>query len=109
MAILYAGIEGGGTSWRAAIASGHPTNIIKTTQIDTLNDPSKVLSILKEWLATHKHDALGISTFGPIDNALASNTFGYIKGTPNKPFWKVTRCLELMLLHTSATFSKNRG
>ena len=28
--VVYAGVEGGGTSWRVAIAEGHPTNITES-------------------------------------------------------------------------------
>lgn len=28
--VVYAGVEGGGTTWRVAIAEGHPTNITES-------------------------------------------------------------------------------
>mmetsp|Transcript_39719 Transcript_39719/g.51236 ORF Transcript_39719/g.51236 Transcript_39719/m.51236 type:complete len:493 (-) Transcript_39719:45-1523(-) len=86
---FYAGVEGGGQSWRVAISEDHPANIIRFKQIKSVGkDPYEVLDEIKSFLDEAKYDALGISTFGPIDTDPASNTFGFILGTPNKALWK---------------------
>lgn len=65
--VVYAGVEGGGTTWRVALAEGHPTNIVKSKAFVTLEDAQEQLREIKEWLSTKKYDSLGIGTFGPID------------------------------------------
>jgi len=86
---LYAAVEGGGQSWRVAVADGSPDNIIAFKQIPSVNkDPSSILGEIKTFLDQHKYDSLGISTFGPIDSNPDSDTYGYLLGTPNKPLWR---------------------
>lgn len=65
--VVYAAVEGGGTSWRVALAEGHPSNITETKSFVTLDDAQEQLKEIKEWLSTRKYDSLGIGTFGPID------------------------------------------
>lgn len=65
--VVYAGVEGGGTSWRVAIAEGHPTNIVESVSFPTLDSATEQLRVIKEWLSTRKYDSLGIGTFGPVD------------------------------------------
>lgn len=65
--VVYAGVEGGGTSWRVAIAEGHPTNITESQQFPTYADSKQQLKEIKDWLSTRHYDALGIGTFGPVD------------------------------------------
>ncbi|CAM9805673.1 unnamed protein product [Discosporangium mesarthrocarpum] len=84
--VIYAGVEGGGTSWRVALADGHPTNIVESQSFDTLDDAQEQLHLIKEWLSKRKYDCLGIGTFGPIDPKLGSPTYGFITTTP-KPGW----------------------
>lgn len=64
---MYAGVEGGGTTWRVALAEGHPTNITESVQFDTLDNAQAQLKQIKDWLSTRKYDCLGIGTFGPVD------------------------------------------
>eukprot|EP00639_Heterosigma_akashiwo_P014613 CAMPEP_0206367520 /NCGR_PEP_ID=MMETSP0294-20121207/4100_1 /ASSEMBLY_ACC=CAM_ASM_000327 /TAXON_ID=39354 /ORGANISM="Heterosigma akashiwo, Strain CCMP2393" /LENGTH=431 /DNA_ID=CAMNT_0053813799 /DNA_START=198 /DNA_END=1490 /DNA_ORIENTATION=+ len=86
---LYAAVEGGGQSWRAAISDGSPENIIAFKQIPSSNiSPAVILGEIKTFLGEHKYDSLGISTFGPIDSNPDSDTYGYLLGTPNKPLWR---------------------
>jgi fructokinase len=82
----YAAVEGGGTTWRVAIAEGHPSNIVESEVYETIDDPVEQLRIIREWLDKRKFDALGIATFGPIDPRPGSSTYGYITTTP-KPGW----------------------
>lgn len=65
--VVYAGVEGGGTSWRVALAEGHPTNIVEIKSFPTQDNAQEQLREIKEWLSTKKYDSLGIGTFGPID------------------------------------------
>ncbi|CAM9962850.1 unnamed protein product, partial [Hapterophycus canaliculatus] len=65
--VVYAGVEGGGTSWRVAIAEGHPSNITESKSFVTVDDWQDQLKAIKDWLSTRKYDCLGIGTFGPID------------------------------------------
>jgi predicted NBD/HSP70 family sugar kinase len=83
---IYAAVEGGGTTWRVALADGHPSNIIESEVYETIDDPVEQLRIIREWLDKRKFDALGVATFGPIDPRPGSSTYGYITTTP-KPGW----------------------
>eukprot|EP00953_Heterococcus_sp_UTEX-ZZ885_P014470 8183-Heterococcus_DN1.PRE.1 len=83
---IYAAVEGGGTTWRVALAEGHPSNIIESEVYETIDDAVEQLRIIREWLDKRKFDALGIATFGPIDPRPGSSTYGYITTTP-KPGW----------------------
>lgn len=65
--VVYAGVEGGGTTWRVALADGHPSNIVESKSFVTLDDAQEQLKQIKDWLSSKKYDCLGIGTFGPID------------------------------------------
>lgn len=65
--VIYAGVEGGGTTWRVALAEGHPSNIVESKSFVTLEDSQEQLKQIKDWLSTRSYDCLGIGTFGPID------------------------------------------
>eukprot|EP00055_Hartaetosiga_balthica_P009714 m.39391 g.39391 ORF g.39391 m.39391 type:complete len:357 (+) comp6863_c0_seq1:109-1179(+) len=86
--VWFAGVEGGGTSWRVAVARGVPTNIVDSAKFDT-EDPDTTLTKISEWLSKHKYNALGIATFGPIEPKLGKAMFGYITSTP-KEHWDYT-------------------
>lgn len=64
---MYAGVEGGGTTWRVALAEGHPTNITESKSFKTVDNAQEQLKEIKDWLSTRKYDCLGIGTFGPVD------------------------------------------
>lgn len=86
--VVYAGVEGGGTTWRVALAEGHPSNIVESQSFVTLDDAQEQLKEIKDWLSTRKYDCLGIGTFGPIDPREGSPTYGFITSTP-KPGWNM--------------------
>lgn len=65
--VVYAGVEGGGTSWRVALAEGHPTNIVEEKSFVTKDNAEAQLKEIKDWLSERKYDSLGIGTFGPLD------------------------------------------
>ncbi len=81
----YAAIEGGGTSWLAAITEDDPTILLEQCRIMTTT-PAETLGSIKQWLQQQKFDAIGIASFGPIDANPSSSYFGYITSTP-KPGW----------------------
>eukprot|EP01084_Bolivina_argentea_P020031 37290_1 len=81
-----AGVEGGGTTWRVAIAKGHPTNVVESETFYTSEDADVTLKMVKNWLDEREFDALGICTFGPIDPRPHSDKYGWITTSP-KPGW----------------------
>eukprot|EP01041_Mallomonas_annulata_P006034 gene6034-12163_t len=92
--MIYAAIEGGGTTWVVAIAKDRPDNIIEREEFAT-ESPQKTIGNIRSWLKERKFDALGIATFGPIDAKLDSKTFGFITSTP-KPGWTNTDVLGIL-------------
>ena len=84
----FAAVEGGGTTFRVAIAEGDPTNVKLHAEFPTTT-PAETLGKVCAWLGKHKYDAIGIASFGPIDPTPGSRTFGFITTTP-KPGWKNT-------------------
>ncbi|EGD74716.1 hypothetical protein PTSG_06077 [Salpingoeca rosetta] len=83
---VFAGVEGGGQTWRVAIAVGSPTNITERAVFET-KKPETTLPAIRAWLDEHEYDALGIATFGPIEPKRDHPEYGYITSTP-KPHWK---------------------
>ena len=95
-----AGIEGGGTSWRAAIcersvicdgASAEIPSRIHAMESFPTRSPSETLGAIAEWLHAHesRHGpfaAMGIGTFGPVDCHEDSATYGFITNTPKLPW-----------------------
>lgn len=47
--VVYAAVEGGGTTFRAAIAEGSPDNILDRAEFETTT-PEETLSQVKAWL-----------------------------------------------------------
>eukprot|EP01147_Barroeca_monosierra_P010138 gene10138-2303_t len=86
---VFAGVEGGGTTWRAAIAVGSATNIVERETFDT-EVPEKTLTAIRAWLDERSFDALGIASFGPIEPNPDHHKYGFITSTP-KQFWKVAQ------------------
>lgn len=90
---LLGGIELGGTKCVCLIGTG-PTDIRAQASIPTGDDPAVTLrrlnSILGEWQQAHGPvQALGIASFGPINLAPKSPTYGFITSTV-KPGWSHT-------------------
>ena len=78
---IFAGVEGGGTTWRVALAVNEPTNIVEQEEFPTTT-PTETLGKITAWLRGRRYDSLGIGTFGPVDLNPHSKTFGYITSTP---------------------------
>ena len=95
--VKFAAIEGGGTTWVAAIASDHPDNFIERAEFTT-ETPEITLQKIRDWLNQREFDAIGVASFGPIDPQEKSSTYGFITSTP-KPHWKNTDVLRLLGLH----------
>ncbi|MBN2501931.1 MAG: ROK family protein, partial [Anaerolineales bacterium] len=88
---LWGGIEGGGTKFVCAIANDageilELTNFPTTTPAETID---KAIAFFEEYQAEEPLQAIGVSTFGPVDLDQASSTYGYITTTP-KPGWANT-------------------
>ena len=88
---LVAGLEAGGTKCICILARS-PDDIVEQVRIDT-RDPASTLSevdaIFDRWHAEHAFDAIGISSFGPLDIDRTSPDYGSIVSTP-KPGWSGT-------------------
>lgn len=59
----FAAIEGGGTSWVAAIAESSFENIVLRQDFKT-EDPVSTLGAIRAWLQGKDFDAIGIASFG---------------------------------------------
>ena len=93
---LLGGVELGGTKCVCTVGTG-PGDIRAQTSIPTGCEPDVTLrridEILDGWRAVHGAiDALGIASFGPLDLARRSPTYGYITST-TKPGWSRTNVL----------------
>ena len=87
----YGGIEAGGTKFVCAIAGG-PDDIPEKTSFPTTT-PGETLKRTAAFFNEHKDRypirSLGIGSFGPLDLAPSSSSFGHITTTP-KPGWSGT-------------------
>lgn len=87
MSKLYGGVETGGTWCVCAIGSG-PEEIAAEEQFPTTR-PEETLERIVEFFrgAPGRLEAIGIGSFGPVDLAPDSPTWGYVTTTP-KPNWQ---------------------
>jgi fructokinase len=90
---LLGGVELGGTKCVCIIGTG-PDDIRTKVSIPTGNDPGvtlgRIVEVLSNSVAIHGPiQALGIASFGPIDLARASRTYGTITSTA-KSGWRDT-------------------
>ncbi len=91
MSTLYGGIEAGGTKFVCAVA-GDPESIVAETSFPTTMPAETIgraIAFFQEQGKKAPLAAIGIASFGPIDIASASPTYGYITSTP-KPGWHDT-------------------
>jgi fructokinase len=86
MTQYYGGIEAGGTKFVCAIGSG-PADIHDETRFPTTT-PDEAIGRAIEFFRSRQAAlaAIGIASFGPVDPARRSPTYGYITSTP-KPGW----------------------
>jgi fructokinase len=92
MAKLFGGIEAGGTKFVCILGSGQEdiraeTRFPTTTPGETIQH---AIDFFRRQQKEHgKLSAIGIASFGPLDLARSSPTYGYILATP-KPGWANT-------------------
>ncbi|CAK0796281.1 unnamed protein product [Prorocentrum cordatum] len=84
-----AAVEGGGTTFVAAIGTGDPLTIIERAEFPTKRTSAETLQEVAKWLSARNYDALGVACFGPVDLDLASATWGHVTTTP-KEGWQNT-------------------
>ena len=89
---VYGGIEAGGTKFVCAVGTG-PDDLREELRFPTTAPEEcigKSVAFFREAAAKHGGlAAVGIASFGPLDPAPASPTFGHITTTP-KPGWAHT-------------------
>lgn len=90
---LLAGVELGGTKCVCILGTG-PGDVRALERLPTGNEREQTLrqieSVLERWRQQFgAARALGIASFGPVDLAPQSKTYGYITSTP-KPGWRDT-------------------
>jgi fructokinase len=90
---LLAGVELGGTKCVCILGTG-PGDVRAMERLPTGNEREQTLrqieDVLERWrLQFGAVRALGIASFGPVDLAPDSKTYGYITSTP-KPGWRDT-------------------
>jgi fructokinase len=84
---VYGGIETGGTKWECAIGTG-PDDLRATATIPTTT-PETIGQVVAFFAHEGPVAAIGIGSFGPIDQKPGSVTWGHITSTP-KPGWANT-------------------
>ncbi len=88
---VYGGIEAGGTKFICMVAGG-PEDIRAEVRFPTVNPNDTLAQAIQFFRKQAEHSsltALGIGSFGPLDLAPASKTYGHITSTP-KPGWAQT-------------------
>ena len=89
---VYGGIEAGGTKFVCAVGTG-PDDLRDEVRFPTTSPEEcigKSVAFFREMAAKHGGlAAVGIASFGPVDPAPSSPTFGHITTTP-KPGWAHT-------------------
>jgi fructokinase len=82
------GIETGGTKWECAIGTG-PDDLRATATIPTTTPEETIGRVVAFFEREGPVAAIGIGSFGPIDQKPGSATWGHITSTP-KPGWANT-------------------
>jgi fructokinase len=109
--LLVAAVEGGGTSFRVAIATLSSGEIVQETQVPSDRDPKVTLANCGAFLVQHKppsgYAALGLATFGPVGlDLLSSSTYGTILNSSPKQTWRNVNVLQPLLDATAAPYFK---
>lgn len=86
---LVGAIEAGGTKFVCAIGRDRGSELLARQTFATGDDPSRVMSEVTSWLLERQSElgrltALGVATFGPVDLAVDSPTWGRITTTPKR-------------------------
>ena len=85
---VYGGIETGGSKWECAIGTG-PEDLRATATIPSTTPEETIGRAVEFFEREGPVDALGIGSFGPVDQKPTSPTWGHITTTP-KPGWANT-------------------
>jgi fructokinase len=85
---VYGGIETGGSKWECAVGTG-PDDVRATETIPTTTPEETIGRAIAFFERAGPVAAIGIGSFGPIDQKLTSATWGHITSTP-KPGWAHT-------------------
>jgi len=87
---LYGGVEAGGTKFVCAVGT-RPGALSARCEIPTTLPDETIGNVIRffESQALERVASIGIASFGPLDLAAASPTFGFITSTP-KPGWQST-------------------
>jgi fructokinase len=85
---VYGGIEAGGTKWVLAIGTS-PDDLRATETIPTTAPRETIDRTVAFFEREGPVAAIGIGSFGPVDLALSSRTWGHIT-TTTKPGWAYT-------------------
>ena len=85
---VYGGIETGGSKWECAIGTG-PDNLRAAATIPTTTPAETIARAVAFFEREGPVAAMGIGSFGPVDQKPSSPTWGHITTTP-KPGWAHT-------------------
>jgi fructokinase len=85
---VFGGLETGGSKWECAIGTG-PDDLRATATIPTTTPPETIDRAIAFFEREGPVAAIGIGSFGPVDQKLSSPTWGHITTTP-KPGWAHT-------------------
>jgi fructokinase len=85
---VYGGVETGGTKWECAIGTG-PDDLRATETIPTTTPEETIEGVVAFFERSGPVRAVGIGSFGPVDQREGSPTWGHITSTP-KPGWAYT-------------------
>lgn len=87
---IYGGVEGGGTKFVCVVGTG-PDDVRAEARLATTSPEETIGQAVAFFRDTQARlgplAGIGIGSFGPVDLAPASRTFGFITSTP-KPGWK---------------------
>jgi fructokinase len=85
---VFGGIETGGSKWECAVGTG-PDDLSASTTIPTTTPAETIGQAVAFFEREGPVDALGIGSFGPVDQKPWSPSWGHITTTP-KPGWANT-------------------
>jgi fructokinase len=85
---VFGGIETGGSKWECAIGTG-PDDLRAAETIATTTPEETIGRAIAFFERQGPVAAIGIGSFGPVDQKLSSPTWGHITNTP-KPGWAHT-------------------
>lgn len=85
---VFGGIEAGGSKWECALGTG-PDDLRATETIRTTTPTETIGRAVAFFEREGPVDAIGIGSFGPVDQKLSSPSWGHITTTP-KPGWANT-------------------